>query len=224
MRPTKACTDRDEMVQQHFGLVHHVARRLRARMGEALALDDMISAGAAGLVRAVDGFSPARAVAFSTYAAPVIRGAILDEARRLDPASRLVRLRQRAVKQAEAELTGELVRRPTDGEVATRLAITTAELWSWRSAVQECNSIPLDSACPHATRDVPADEALEREEQVIGLQNAMAGLPDRERIVLTLYYYEDMKLREIGELLGLTESRVSQIRTSALAKLRVSMN
>ncbi len=219
-------------VTQHVGLVYHLARSVMRNRRVAVELDELVSAGTLGLIEALEGFDAARGLAFTTYAAPRIRGAMLDELRRLDHVPRSVRRRARAVAAARDALTSELGGAPNTGQVATRLGIEREALWRWLSDHEATHTLPLHSA---GTPDAGAasidsvlgaapgcdvDEALTREQELLALRDAIRALGSRERTILALYYFEELRLHEIAELLSVTESRVSQIRTQVVARLR----
>ena len=227
---------RDALLVEHLGLVHFVARQLSRKLSSDADFDDMLSAGTLGLIGAMDSFDAARGLAFSTYAAPRIRGAILDELRRQDHASRSVRRKARELGAAREELARTLGRPPADRELAIRLNMDIPKVWRWENEIEGTVLVSLDPrpGDDHDRSFAPAetlfdespsiDEIIEREERVALLASALAQLNDQERTVLTLNYYEALKLHEIATVLGVTESRVSQIRTKALARLRGAMS
>jgi len=227
---------RDALLAEHVGLVHFVARQLSRKLSSDADYDDMLGAGTLGLIGAMESFDVARGLAFSTFAAPRIRGAILDELRRKDHASRSVRRKARELGAAREELARSLGRPPLDRELAIRLNMDIPKVWRWESEIEGAVLVSLDprpgveqdrSLAPAETlfdESPSIDEIIEREERVALLANALAQLNDQERTVLTLNYYEALKLHEIAMVLGVTESRVSQIRTKALARLRGAMS
>jgi RNA polymerase sigma factor for flagellar operon FliA len=224
---------RDQILARHLPLVHHVARQILRTLSVQVELSDLVSAGSMGLINAVESFDRSRGLAFSTYAAPRIRGAILDDLRRADHVPRSIRRKQRQMAAAQEALSGELERKPEDIEMAHRLGIDIDTLWRWKADTEDAVQISLDQ--PVNVRDgrtaTPADllegstgfaieERLTHEEEVGIMRDEILRLKERERIVLSLYYFEELKLHEIAKVLGLTESRVSQIRSKALATLR----
>lgn len=218
------------MISKHLGLVHHIAQRM-ARSGAAGSdIGELVSGGTIGLIQAVDSFDRSQKLAFSTYAAPRIRGAMLDDMRRCDHASRVTRRRQREVRRTEQTLGAMLARAPQHEEVASELGVTSEVLWQWKSHGADAVHVSLeDRSAGVAVADMlPGMDAadveapLERAEQMEWLAARMADLEDRERTVLALYYAKGLKLREIAEVLGITESRVSQIRTAVLDRLRAA--
>lgn len=224
---------RDRLLETHLGLVHHVARRLQRKLSDEVEYDELLGPGTIGLMEAVESFDPDRGMAFSTFAVPRIRGAILDDLRRRDPVPRSVREKQTALRQAEDGLRQSLGREPRPAETAARLGIETDKLWAWKrtsrstwrvsldrpvSVGEEGDAPTLDAVL--SSDDELVDAHLEKEEMVGQLTEALGSLPDRDRLVLTLYYYEELKLHQIADVLGVTESRVSQIRSAALKRLR----
>ena len=227
---------RDALLREHLGLVHFVARQLFRTLSTEADLDDIVGAGTLGLIGALESFDVTRGLAFSTFAAPRIRGAILDDLRRQDHVSRSVRRKARELAVARADLARTLGRPAVDRELAIHLNLDIPRVWRWESEVEGTVMVSLDR--PPGDRDdqAPAladmlfddgptiEDVLEREEQVALLAHALAELNGQQQTVLTLSYYEGLKLQEIATVLGVTESRVSQIRTKALAKLRSEMS
>lgn len=228
---------RDRLLEQYLGLVHHAARQVARRVPAELDLDDLVGAGSLGLVQALESFDPSRGFAFSTYALPRIRGAILDEVRSWDWVPRSVRDRTRKLRRAEQSLRGRLGREPEPEEVADALEV---DLDTYRRYANESRGpvlLSLDPA-PDPGEDAPArlsdtladaaapdpDASLARAELLAGLADAFDSLSERERLILTLSYYEELTLKEIGEILHVTESRVSQLRTRALRRLQERMD
>jgi RNA polymerase sigma factor for flagellar operon FliA len=227
---------RARIIEQHLALVHHLAREIQRRVGASASLDDLINAGCVGLLHAVDSFDPERGHAFSTHAVPRVRGAILDELRKMDHASRSVRKRQRLITTAERDLTHKLDRKPVASETAAHMEVDVETLWKWKADAKQTNQVSLDR--PTEAQDgtgalvgelIPGstgtevEDRITHEEEFLVLEDEIRALSERERMVLMLYYYDELKLREIAEVLGITESRVSQIRTKALRTLRGRM-
>jgi RNA polymerase sigma factor FliA len=223
---------RAQLLDRYLGLVHHVAREIGART-PAVELDELVSAGTLGLVRALDSFDLSRGLAFSTYAVRRIRGAILDELRSRDWTPRSVRAKNRKLQATAASLQARLGRSPGPRELAGALGIEVETYWQWRNAVEGNVVMSLDTVvAPSQNGGVRLEEVLgdpeaplpgetlTEAEQVTRLRDAVAALPERERLVLALYYYEELTMRQIGEVLHVTESRVSQIRAQALRRLR----
>jgi RNA polymerase sigma factor for flagellar operon FliA len=226
-------TARDRLLTEHLGLVHHVARQLSRTLAAKADVDEMVSAGTMGLMGALESFDPGRGLAFSTFAAPRIRGAILDELRRQDHVPRSVRRKAREMAQARETLQRIFGRPPERNEMAEHLGIDVDTLFRWEADVEGAIQVPLDrragendsgNASPgemlpdESHGDV--EDQLNHEQEVALLRDALLRLKEQERIVLSLYYFEEMKLHEIASILSLTESRVSQIRSKALGKLK----
>jgi len=224
---------RRQLLDGYLGLVHHVAREIGART-PAVELDELVSAGTLGLVRALESFDLSRNLAFSTYAMQRIRGAILDDLRSRDWTPRSVRAKARQLHAAIAHLEHKLSRAPEPSEIAAELGVDTATFWRWQAAVDAGVLVSLDQ--PSASD--PADEgpllrdtiddpqapmpgsALAKGEQMTLLRNAIGELPEKARLVLAMYYFEELTLRQIAEVLHVTESRISQIHTQSLRQLR----
>lgn len=226
---------REALLTEHLGLVHFVARQVFRSLSSEVDFDELVSAGTLGLIGALESFDRGRGLAFSTFAAPRIRGAILDELRRQDHVSRSVRRKARALGAAREALMRTLGREPVDHEVAAQLDLDIPRVWRWQREVEGSFLVSLErptaghdeeSAAPAdmLSADGPGiDELLNHEQEVGVLAGALAALNEQQRTVLTLYYYEELKLTEIALVLGVTESRVSQIRTKALARLRTEL-
>jgi len=224
---------RSQLLDQYLGLVHHSARELAAKVPHSVELDDLISAGTLGLIQALEGFDPSRGHVFSTYAMQRIRGAMLDDLRSRDWLSRTDRSRVRKLANTVASLEAYLGRSPEHHEIAQALEVDMETYWRRWASTERTRTIPLDGAAPEDTHgtlrleetigDPEAEDpaaSVTREEDLAQLREAIANLPANERTVLALYYYEELNLRQIGEVLHLTESRVSQIRTQAIRRLR----
>lgn len=226
---------RSQLLDRYLGLVHHVARELAGRT-PAAEVDDLVSAGSLGLVRALEGFDRSRGLAFSTYAVRRIRGAMLDDLRSKDWVPRSVRLKNRKMTAAVNAVQRRLGRAPEPAEVAGELGIDLESYWQWRAAVdggvvmsfevasteRAERGVRLEETLADPDADQP-DTALTRDEQVMELRDAIGTLPEKERTVLSLYYYEELNLRQIAEVLHVTESRISQIRSQAIRRLRERM-
>ena len=231
-----SATQREALLTQHLGLVHHVARQLAAHLSTAADLDELVSAGSMGLIQAVDSFDVSRGLSFSTYAVPRIRGAILDELRRQDPMTRNARRRTREVTRARDALIGALERSPTEAELSHVLAVPAEMLRKWEldaeaaavtSLDQPLRADPTGATVGDTLADENAwtvDDTLTHEQEVLQLKEAIACLKEQERTVLALNYFEELKLQDIAEVLGLSVCRISQIRTAALAKLRLALS
>lgn len=227
---------RDRLLEEHLGLVHHVARQISRTLAVRADFDELVSAGTIGLMTALEGFDATRGLAFSTFAAPRIRGAILDELRKQDHVPRSIRRKTREITSAREAYQRLHGRAPEDRELAQQLNVDMDTLWRWQADVEGAHHIPLDRAPGDRenTAPVPAETltsdldgdveaSLTREQEVAHLKDAILRLNEQERVVLSLYYFEELKLHEIAKVLELTESRVSQIRSKALSKLRVEL-
>jgi RNA polymerase sigma factor for flagellar operon FliA len=226
---------RDALLQDNLSLVHYVAKQLSRSLSADADPDEMVNIGTLGLMAALASFDADRGLAFSTYAVPRIRGAILDELRRQDHVPRSIRRKTRDIAQARETLMRELGRTPRDEEIAAQLGIDVNMLWRWQADMERTVQISLSTndgdreefgPSPidflRATGESP-DERLQNEERVAALRDAILLLKDQQRAVLSLYYFEELNAREIAEVLSISESRVSQIRSKALAQLRQIM-
>ncbi len=223
---------RARLLEQYLGLVQHCARALIRKVSPEVELDDLVSAGTLGLVQAIEGFDPGRGLVFSTYGMQRIRGAMLDELRSRDWMPRSSRSRQRRLAQVVSALETRLSRSPRPPEVAAALGVDLDTYWSQWADDGRRHMVPFESPAGEggdgarleetiADEEAAAPDAgLVHEDRVAELQDAMAALSPQERLVLTLYHYEELNLRQIGEVLHVTQSRVSQIRTRALRRLR----
>ena len=229
---TTARTDRrDQVVLEHLPLVKVIAVRVHENLPVHVDLDDLVHAGILGLFDAANKFDSGKQVAFSSYAKHRIKGAILDSLRQLDWASRDLRRRHKQVEAATRELSSTLQRNPTEAEVAEKLGV---EVERWRQMMLDLRSVGLISASTRTAdqEDLPApdfpskpetqpDSMCAREQLRSVLGDAMKGLPERYQKVVVLYYTNEMTMKEIGGVLGINESRVSQIHKSALEKMAV---
>ena len=227
-------TIRDQLIVHYSPLVKYVAGRVATGLPQNVEQADLVSYGIFGLIDAIDKFDPGRGYKFETYAIARIKGAILDELRSIDWVPRSVRAKARALEKAYAKLEGELHRTPTDEEIAAELEMSDEQLQTTLSqisfvglvALDEMLSVGGDRGESITLGDTIADggegpvAAYEVEEMRHILADAINRMPERERLVLTLYYYEALTLAEIGSVLGVTESRVCQIHTKAILQLR----
>jgi RNA polymerase sigma factor for flagellar operon FliA len=224
---------REALLAAHLNLVHHVARQLSKTLATHADFDELVSAGAMGLMSALDHFDVERGLAFSTFAVPRIRGSILDELRRLDHVPRSIRRKSRDIGAARETLTRTLGQMPDDRALASHLGVDIDTLWRWKTDLESAVHIPLERTTGDGEEYAPtpadmiadgSDEEIEDRitlgQEVAVLRDAILQLKKQERIVLSLYYFEELKLHEIAAILGLTESRASQIRTKALSRLR----
>jgi RNA polymerase sigma factor for flagellar operon FliA len=199
---------------------------------------DLVSYGLLGLIGAIERYEPDRDVKFETYAIARIKGAIIDELRAMDWVPRSVRSRAREIERAIAQLEAKLGRAPTDEEIADKVGITVEELEDSLTDIARSSIAALDElwtvsdggdqvALIDTVEDAEAPDpqsSLSQTEQREAIADAIARLPEREKLVVTLYYYEELTLREIGEVLGVTESRVSQLHTKAILRLKARLS
>ena len=230
-RPTSA-EDQERLIEENLELVKRIAYHLLARLPAHTEIDDLMQSGMMGLLEAARNYDPSRGASFSTFAGFRIRGAMLDEVRRHDWTPRSVHRKQRELTAAIRELEGETGRQPKADEVAERMGISLDEYHKILRDSAGCSLFSLNEAMDEnkPTRQVVSDESADpgrlcseeqfREEIVA----AIGRLPDKEQMVLSLYYERDLNLKEIGAVLGVTESRVCQIHGQALARLRAGIN
>jgi len=228
---------RDKLIVHYSPLVKYVAGRVSVGLPQNIEQADLVSYGVFGLIDAIDKFDTSRNIKFETYAIARIKGAIIDELRSIDWVPRSVRAKARSVEKAYAKLEATLLRTPSDAEVASEMGITERELHNVFNQISFVGLVALDEMLSVGGErgesttlgDTIPDKregpvaAFEVEEMKQILASAINRLGDREKIVLTLYYYEGLTLAEIGEVLGVTESRVCQIHTKAVLQLRSRM-
>ena len=226
---------RDAILLENLNLVHHVARQLSRSLAVEADFDELVSAGTIGLMTAVKTFDERRGLAFSTFAVPRIRGSILDELRRQDHVPRSVRRKAREIARTRESLMRRLGRRPEDAELADQLGTDVRTFWRWQSEIEGSVHLSLTATASDDGTTVPtrveflsndeeaADERLSRENEVALLREAILRLNDQERTVLSLYYFEELKSADIADVLDISESRVSQIRSKALGRLRAEL-
>ncbi len=224
---------RERLILHYSPLVKFVAGRVAAGLPQNIEQADLVSYGIFGLIDAIDKFDPSRGFKFETYAISRIKGAIIDELRSIDWVPRSIRAKARSIERAYSKLENELRRTPEDKEVASELGMSEDELAGTLSQISFVGLVALDELLSASERgsgttvgDTVADTvndpvaAFETAEMRHVLADAINRMPDRERLVLTLYYYEGLTLAEIGNVLGVTESRVCQIHTKAIFQLR----
>ena len=230
---------RDRLILTYAPLVKYVAGRLGSGLPAHVEEGDLVSYGLLGLIGAIERFDPDRDIKFETYAIARIKGSIIDELRSMDWVPRSVRARARDIERAIADLESRLTRAPTDEEIAAKLGITEEEFQDSLLEISRSSIAALDElwASPGSSGDAVAlidtieDEqgpnpqsALDETEMREAIAEAISRLPEREKLVVTLYYYEELTLREIGEVLGVTESRVSQLHTKAILRLKARLS
>jgi len=211
---------RDRLLMQYAPLVKYVAGRVRSGLPQTVDQNDLISEGVIGLMDAISKFDLERGLQFQTYAVPRIKGAIIDALRAADWVPRSARNKIKAAEQAHVELVNRLGRTPSDEEVAAELNISVAALRDLYAKVSYTNLAAVDDLAIADNAAPRPGEALEDEEMRHALLRAVHGLRERDRIIIALYYYEGFTLAEIGRVLQVTESRVSQLHTRATLALR----
>ena len=234
-RRTSDAALRDRLILTYAPLVKYVAGRLGTGLPAHVDEGDLVSYGLLGLMNAIERFDPHRDTKFETYAISRIKGSIIDELRSMDWVPRSVRSRAREIERGVVELEHKLHRPPTDEEVAVHLGITEEEFQDSLAQISRSSVAALDElwtisssggdtvALIDTLQDPNADDPsteMSRTEMRDSLTGAIGRLPERERTVIQLYYYEELTLREIGEVLGVTESRVSQLHTKAILRLK----
>jgi RNA polymerase sigma factor for flagellar operon FliA len=228
---------RGELIRQYTPLIKYIASRIAMRLPPNVALDDLVSAGVIGLIDAIEKYDPNRNTQFKTYAEFRIKGAILDELRSLDWVPRSVRKKFHRIEAAYTKLQKDHGRPAKDEEVAAELGVDLPEFHRLLDASRGVSLLSLDSAASFAANlsrddvvevacsaqnDDPA-EALGLSELRDEVAKAIESLPAKERYVVSLYYYEELTMKEIGEIMGYTESRISQMHTKAMFRLRARL-
>jgi RNA polymerase sigma factor for flagellar operon FliA len=227
-------TERDLLLMEHLPTVRYLARRIHERLPQHVELDDLVSAGVVGLIDAFSKFDHTKKVQFKSYAQFRIRGAILDSLRTLDWSPRELRRKGRAVEEAIRSVTQRVGRAPSEQEIAKEMELSLAEYQLLLGDLKglEIGSLHIERSedsgdeelayIPGSPEDNPLFRCLKGEMKQ-RLADAIDELPEKERMVLTLYYYEELTMKEIGLTLGVVESRVSQIHSSAVVRLRSAL-
>jgi RNA polymerase sigma factor for flagellar operon FliA len=213
----------DDLIQKYSSVIDRIVRRIVMRTGLQSAFDDLWSAGALGLMEASRRFDPSRGVTFETFVEHRIRGAMLDELRRMDHLPRRLRSRTDDVQKARKKLSGQLGREASTEEVAAELKLDMEEVGAVEALMEP--HIPLDRWAQSATTDEEAgiEDRLSRSQMVGALEEAIRGLPERLQTVLGLHYLEGLTYREIAKMLDVSEPRVCQLHSDGLRKLRVAL-
>ncbi len=226
---------RDELITRHLHLVKFVVGRLGANFPSHIRSEDLYSTGIIGLIRAVERYDPSFKTKFETYAILLIKGAIIDELRALDWVPRSIHQKANLISKAQHALQQAHGRDPTDEELAEYLNIDLDQLDEMLAKIQPAILISLNEVIDDdEDKGTMADripdqkaktsfEIVDRKELGVMLEEAIIALPDKERMVLVLYYYENLMLKEIGEVLGVSESRISQIHSKAVIRLRTRL-
>ncbi|WP_250003632.1 sigma-70 family RNA polymerase sigma factor [Actinoplanes sp. M2I2] len=223
---TTVSREQETLIRENMALVGHMVRELLFKVPPHVHRDDLASAGYTALVTAAQAFDPARGIPFGRFAALRVRGALLDELRGLDWASRSVRARARRAEQARQELTAQLGRTPTDTELASLLGVGVSELANVQDDVQRAAVLSLQGFAAGTAEEMVTETSLNPEEMLLHrerigyLHDAVAVLPERLRFVVEASFLRERPLSEVAAELGVTESRVSQLRTEALALLK----
>jgi RNA polymerase sigma factor for flagellar operon FliA len=228
--------ERERILMEQLPQVRYIARRIHERLPRHVPFEDLVHAGVVGLIDALNKFDLSKQVQFSSYAKFRIRGAILDSLRELDWSPRELRRKGRLVDSTYAELSGRLGRAPTENEIAHEMDINLQEL---QSLLAELDGLELGSLRIESSRDGKEEDLTDyvsseaeetpffqclRSEMKHLLAEAIAELPEKEQRVLALYYYEELTMKEVGAALGIGESRVSQIHSLAMVRLRARLN
>ncbi|GHC04972.1 FliA/WhiG family RNA polymerase sigma factor [Cerasicoccus arenae] len=226
---------RDELIEEYYPLVRAVVNGMLAHLPSCADADELHSVGVTGLVAAIDRYEPKHAKTFKSYAGTRIRGAILDELRRMDALPRTRRAKVRQLRQTVDKLEQTLGRAPNDSEIAKELKLSAKQYDRFRVNAETIHFVSLDQS--HATkrddepnlhetiadeRDEPVFQRLERNEMIGEVAELINQLPERQRSIIIQYYYEGKRLSDIAEVYGVTEARICQIHTQAVAKLRRS--
>lgn len=231
---SKSSEVREKIILEYAPLVKLVAGRLSMYLGYNVEYEDLVSYGIFGLIDAIDKFDALKDVKFETYASLRIRGAILDQIRKMDWIPRTIRQKQKKIDAVIREFETKYGRNATDEEIAESLGITSDEYVDWQSQMKVTNvvslnefmeqgsEIPNDSSS-HSTQFDGPEEVIEKEELKRILAEALELLTEKERKVIVLYYYEDLTLKEISSILEVSESRISQLHTRALQKMKTKL-
>ncbi|MBQ8591471.1 MAG: FliA/WhiG family RNA polymerase sigma factor [Lachnospiraceae bacterium] len=224
---------REQIIVEYAPLVKVVAGRLNMYLGNNVEYDDLVGYGVFGLIDAIDKFDFAKEVKFETYASLRIRGAILDQIRKMDWIPRTIRQRQKKIDMAMREIETVTGKNATDEDIAKQIGITTEELTDWQSQMKITNIVSLNEYLEQGS-EVPRErneskqfanpeEELEKGELKEKLKEALEVLTEKEKKVILLYYYEDLTLKEISNVMEVSESRISQLHTKGLQKMKTKM-
>jgi RNA polymerase sigma factor for flagellar operon FliA len=226
-------SERERLILEHLPQVRLIARRIQERLPENISLEDLVSTGVIGLISAIDNFDPSHNVKLKTYAEYKIRGAILDSLRGLDWAPRQKRRKAKQIESAIARAEQRLQRGPGEEEIAAQLEISIDEYHEWLVEVRGLNIGSLEYTAGDSSKDllhfIPdvseklPSTLLEKAELERLLAQGIDGIPEIERTVLSLYYQEDLTLREIAQVVNLHESRISQLKSQAILRLRTRL-
>lgn len=229
-------TQKDSLIKEYAPLIKFIAQKIASRLPSNIELDDLISSGVIGLMDAIDKYDPARDNKFKTYAEFRVRGAILDELRSQDWVPRSIRDKSKVLDRTIAQLEQDLGRSPSDEEIAKALNISQDEFHDLVNQVRPVSLLSIDDSQTFSNTDKKSILNLLEGSKLANPYNqlnikkvkdivakAIEDLPERQRLVLSLYYYEDLNLKEIGQVLKVTESRVSQLHAQAVTRLRAKL-
>lgn len=224
---------KEQIIIEYSQLVKYVAGRLSMYLGNNVEYDDLCGYGVFGLIDAIDKFSLDKGVKFETYASLRIRGAILDNIRKMDWIPRSIRKKQKSIDTTIRELEDEMGRKPNDNEVAMSLGISLEEYYKWQDQTKALNLTSLEEHVEQGgesqvksltqNRFAQPEEVIEKESMKVALTEAISGLSDKEKKVIVLYYYEELTLKEISAVMEVSESRISQLHTKSLKKMKETM-
>lgn len=229
---TKSPELREQLILEYANVVNLVAGRLSVYLGYTVEYDDLVGYGIFGLIDAIDKYDITKNVKFETYASLRIRGSILDQIRKMDWIPRTLRQKQKRMDMAAAKLESELGRTASSAEVASELGITPEEYENWKSEAEFTNLISLDDYLEQGsegrietfgTKFQQPENAVQKQELKEMLVEALKTLTEKEQKVITFYYYEELTLKEISQILSVSESRVSQLHTKALHKIKAQL-
>jgi RNA polymerase sigma factor for flagellar operon FliA len=229
--------NKDRLIMEYAPVIKYIAQRIAIRLPPHVSVDDLINAGVIGLIDAIEKYDPSRDNTFKTYAEFRIRGAMLDELRGLDWVPRSVRQKEHALDRAYEELERRLGRSATDEEVASLLDIAIEDFYAWLNQVKGVSLLSLETLNMRSTdreainllEILPSDDTNGPAQMLLAnrlkriIARAIEDLPYQEKVVVSLYYYEELTMKEIGKVLEITESRVSQIHTKAIFHLRTKL-
>lgn len=229
---TKSPELREQLILEYANVVNLVAGRLSVYLGYTVEYDDLVGYGIFGLIDAIDKYDMSKNVKFETYASLRIRGSILDQIRKMDWIPRTLRQKQKRMDAAAAKLEGELGRTATPQEVADELGISIEEYENWKTEAEFTNLISLDDYLEQGSegrmetfgaRFQQPENAVQKQELKEMLVEALKTLTEKEQKVITFYYYEELTLKEISQILSVSESRISQLHTKALQKIKAQL-
>lgn len=227
-RKNRDAAAKEQLITHYAPMIKYVVGRLGMHIGSHADTEDLISYGIFGLIDAIDKFDDTKGVKFETYASLRIRGAVIDSLRALDWVPRSLRQKNKQLETAYSELAGELGREPSDEELAVKLGIDVDEMEDLLKKSSLTSLISLneyldtnhDISLADNSTDQSPEAMLERKQMQEMLASAIQGLTEKEKLVVALYYYEELTLKEISKIIGVTESRVSQIHSKAMLRLR----